>query len=222
MKDTITKKFINNFLPQLSAFLLLLIVMPFTAFLPSVIFLTVVVLFIICTSLLVKQKTLFTNYENATIRDVAWSIIINIFFLLVYALIAKLLIILLGKIISDSIRWTITACLIYFLLFLFLIQNVQFRSPGFVIMNLTIPSHGLRDKMKILLRNIFHIMIIYIPLFGKKYEIDNNLTKVITEIILVFVIINIIAYLFLFKDISLVDKVFNQRIKKYTWHKVTQ
>jgi hypothetical protein len=170
-------------------------------------FLSILIIFIALTGF-IKERGQGSNKSIASMKDVYVALLIDLFFLALYGSILRFIAILMDRSISNYF--------IYLVLFIFLTKNITIHTPGFIIMHLYYESSKMSDKIKVLIRNVCHVSIIYGLALERRFEIPDLIMRPILEIVLLFLIINMITKILIFKDRSLLDKILQQQIEKIT------
>jgi hypothetical protein len=202
---SLTKNSIHNILVQLVAVAFMLPVLPSGNTLPSILFLCAMIIFVIIGSF-AHNTSICPNKRIAEKKELFYGFLINIFSFILCAMIMRCL----SIFIVDA---SMSNYFVYILFFFFVVKNISIRSPGLVVMKLSYASNNLNEKMKILARNICHISFVYAFMLKDKFQIDNKIINPVIELILFLFATNIISLFFVFKNMSLLDKLLGQAYK---------
>lgn len=175
-----------------------------------------VIAYIIVVSLK-KEKEFVTEKSIATSSKILKSILINMLSFFLLAMLLLGLIYLLGyftrnnflkleMIVGIGLKIFIYACF-----FFLLVQNIAVKSLGHYFLKLKVENFSLVSKIKILLLNLYKFSLVYYVLFNWKFKTGEESNQ-IPELILLVYVINIASRLLVFKNTSLIEKIFGIRV----------
>lgn len=102
--------------------------------------------------------------------------------------------------------------LVYFSVYLGLVQNIFFRSPGYYFLKLRIISESLVLQFKVLLLNFFKILPVYLLLLAFKYNSDSSAIHTFVFISMLLVVIDYATRIFYYDTISILEKILGLRV----------
>ncbi len=157
------------------------------------------------------QKKEVMQFKSSTAikgKDIYIANTLNWFFFIILLLIIK---------ISGNIfKIQIPIEYLYIFLFLVLVRNISFLSPGFKIMKIRYPDNQKIRPFKILIINIFYFLFIWVLLLNEERKIfhSQQFLEMVCVFILFLYMVNMIPFVFIYKNKSLLLKILKLEIIK--------